>query len=202
MAGFAINIKKEDLEKVKKTLIGVKKGYEKVIVRALNKTITGVETDSVREVSKIITPAKKYIRKTFRLKKANYTTLKAAVRSRNKGIPLIHYKAKQTIKGGVTAQIYQGGKRDAYPFCFITTMKSGHKGVFSRAKPPYKTHRSKKSPWKQFKEKYRLPIKEKFGPMVPDVMAKDKVMKPILKKAGDRLTKEIGVSLNFELSRL
>jgi len=81
-------------------------------------------------------------------------------------------------------------------------MKSGHKGVFSRAKPPYKTHKSNKLPWKRFGEEFRLPINQKFGPMAPDIAKRDSVMNPILAKAGVRLKKEIDVKLNHELSKL
>ena len=81
-------------------------------------------------------------------------------------------------------------------------MKSGHKGVFSREKPPYKTSKNKKLPWKRLNPKYRLPINQKFGPMIPDIMKRDSVMNPILKEAGNRLVKEIGSSLKFELSKL
>ena len=202
MAGFEIKIDKEELENVKKTLAGIKNGYTSVVVRALNKTITGVQTDSVAEVSKIITPTKTAIRKTFKLKKANYRQVSAAVRSTGKPIPLINYKARQTAKKGVTVQIYKKGERESWPYSFIATMRSGHKGVFSREKPPYKTNKSKKLPWKRLSPKYRLPINEKFGPTIPDIMKRDSVMNPILQKASNRLTKEIDSSLKFELSKL
>jgi len=201
MAGFKIDINKEDLANVQKTLRGVKNGYEKVVVGALNKTIGGVKTDTVAEISNIITPTKTIIRRSIIVEKASYNKLSAAVRISPKGIPLIAYRAR-TTKKGVTAQIYKKSKRTLYPFCFIATMKSGHKGVFSREKPPYKSHTQRKLPWIILGRKYRLPINQKFGPMAPDIAKRASVMNPILAKAGVRLKKEIDVKLNHELSKL
>ena len=204
MADFSINVNKADLLKVEKMMKGVKNGYATVVSGALNKILTGVRTDSVKEIQKDITPAAKVIRDTFKLKKASKMKLSAAVISTGKPLPLIHYKARQTLKGVTVKVSKKAEKRTLWPGAFIATMKSGHKGVFQREKPPYKTHKSNKLPWKKFGiEAYgRLSIKEKYGPRVPGIMGKDSVMNPILKKAGYRLHKELDARLNYELSKL
>ena len=197
---WLVKVDENDLAEVKRTLIGIKNGYPKVVTRSLNNTLKGVRTDAVREIQKVITPKAKVIRKTFKFKKANYQSLDAAVISVGGPLPLFEYAVKQTKKG-VTVRVKKGrGKRSFFPGAFVATMPSGHKGVFSRAKPPYRTNRSNKIPWKRFaKRQYRLPIEQLYGPRVPDILENATVMEPILKKAWDRLEKELERQVGHEM---
>lgn len=203
MAGISVKINKEDLANVESAMNGIKNGYAKVLVRSLNKTITGVRTDAVKEIGKEITPKAKIIRSTFKLFKANYANLSASVKSTGWPIPLIHYLARQ-VKKGVSYKVRkQAQGRLILKHAFIATMKSGHKGVFWRK---YKGTPTKKvKPNFQYgvlPERYRLPIKQRYGPSIPDIVGDDKQMKPILDKAGDRLSKELDHQLDYELSKL
>ena len=200
MSGFSVKVDENDLAKVRIAMMGIKNGYPKVVTRSLNKTLTGVRTDSVREIQKVITPNAKIIRDTFKLEKANYAKLSATIKSIGKPLPLLAYKANQTKKG-VTVQVEKASARVLFHGAFIATVKK-HKGVFQRKKPPYRTKRSNKLPWKRFAEKYRLPIEEKFGPKVPDIMGRAEVMKPILEKARIRLKKELDHQLDLALGKL
>ena len=200
MSGFSVKVDENDLAEVERSLIGIKNGYPKVVTRSLNKTLTGVRTDSIKEIRKIITPKAKVIRDTFKLDKANYRNLSATVKSVGGPLPLIKYNARQT-KRGVTIQIKKKSARSLFPNAFIATVKK-HKGIFSREKPPYRTDKSNKIPWAKFPRKYRLPISEKFGPRVPDIMENAGVMKPILEKAWVRLKKELDHQLTYEMSKL
>lgn len=194
---------RSDLAAVDAAMSGIKNGYKKVLVRSLNKTITGVRTDAVTEIRKEITPKAKIIRDTFKLQRANYATMAASVKSTGWPIPLIDYKAR-AVKRGVTFQVRQSAGRSLLPGGFIAVMTSGHKGVFWRE---YRdTHHAgivkKKVRYGALPVRYRLPIRQRYGPAVPSVMESDKVMKPILKKAGNRLSKEIDHQLEFEISKL
>jgi len=201
--GFSISINPDELKKVEKALSGLKQGYETVVSTALNKTIKSVRTDSIEEIKKTITAGKQAIMKTFVIKKATKKKLSASVISTAKSIPLIKYKTKQTTKDGVTSQIYVGGKIEKYPHCFIAKPKNGKpRNVYSRFKPPYRTKASNKLPWRRFGKKFWYPVKIKYGPTVPDIMKRDKVMNPILAKAEEHLTKQIGVSLNWQMGKL
>ncbi len=203
MAGFRIEINKQDLANIESAMAGIKNGYKKVLVRSLNKTIAGVRTDAVREVGKEITPKAKIIRKTFKLFKANYANLSASVKSTGWPLPLIHYLARQ-VKKGVSYKIRKRiPKRLVLKHAFIATMESGHKGVFWRKFKGTPTKKVKPNlNYGALPEKYRLKIKEQYGPSVPDIMGDDKQMKPILEKAGNRLSKELDHQLEFELSKL
>jgi len=201
MAGFSVNVSKTDLAEVERTMTGIKNGYPKVVSRSLNRTLTGVRTDAVKEIGKVITPRAKTIRSTFTIKKASFRNLTAAVKSTGGPLPLIEYKARATKKG-VTVQVKKKSSRSLWPGAFIATMPSGHKGIFSRKKPPYRTNRSPKLPWKRFPRKFRLEIHEQFGPRVPDIMENAEVINPILQKAWDRLLRELNHQIDFELSKL
>lgn len=204
MAGFSVEVSKTDLADVERALTGIKNGYAKVVSRSLNRTLTGVRTDAVREVQKVITPTAKTIRATFTMIKASTRKLAAAVKSSGMALPLIEYKARASKKG-VTVQVKKKSKRSLISGAFIATMKSGHKGVFLREytdkRRPVKKARPG-VPYAAMPRKYRLPIKELYGPGVPDILSNDSVMKPILKKADERLHKELGNQLNYELSKL
>jgi hypothetical protein len=201
MAGFSVKVSKTDLAEVERTMTGIKNGYPKVVSRSFNRTITGVRTDSVREIQKVITPKAKTIRSTFTIKKASFRNLRAAVKSTGRPLPLIEYSARAT-KRGVTVQVKKKSVRTLWPGAFIATMPSGHKGIFSREKPPYRTDKSTKLPWARFPRKFRLKIHEQWGPRVPDIMENAEVIKPILQKAWDRLLKELNHQIDFELNKL
>lgn len=203
MARIKVKIDRSDLAAVDAAMSGIKNGYKKILVRSLNKTITGVRTDAVSKIRKEITPKAKIIRDTFKLDKANYTKMTASVKSTGWPIPLIDYKAR-AVKRGVTFQVRQAASRSLLPGAFIAIMTSGHKGVFWRE---YRdTHHAgiikKKVRYGALPVQYRLPIRQRYGPAVPTIMESEKVMKPILKKAGDRLSKEIDHQLEFEMSKL
>lgn len=203
MAGIKIKIDKEQLVEVEAAMTGIKNGYKKILVRSLNKTITGVRTDAVSEIRKEITPKAKIVRDTFKLQKANYVNLSASVKSTGWPLPLINYLARP-VKRGVTFQVRQAASRSLLPGAFIATMNSGHKGVFWRKHRD--THHAgivkRKVRYGSLPVRYRLPIRQRYGPAVPSVMESEQVMEPILRKAGDRLSGEIEHQLDFEMSRL
>lgn len=201
MSGFSVKIDKEDLAKVDSAMTGIKNGYAKVVVRSLNKTITGVRADAVKEIQKEITPKAKVIRDTFILEKANYANLSASVKSTGWPLPLINYLAR-AVKAGVSFQVFKRSGRSTLKGGFIATMKSGHKGVFWREYKDTSGYQAKKSVKRELPKKYRLPIRQRYGPAVPSVLEQDKVMDPILVKAGDRLSKELDHQLEFEMSKL
>lgn len=204
MAGFGVTIDPADLREVELMLAGIQGSYEKVVVSSINTTLTGVKTDTKAEIRKDVTVKAAAIAKTIKVVRASKNKVSGALRSKGGFVPLINYTHSQTKKG-VTVQVAKSGKRTLFLGAFIATMKSGHKGIFSREKPPWKTHRSNKLPWKRFgftnRSYGRLPINQQFGPRIPGIMGKDSVMEPILKKAGDRIHKELGRRMNFELNK-
>lgn len=131
-------------------------------VRALNKVADQVVVTGSREMRaagynlKIST-----IKKGLRIARASPGALKATVIASGRPIPLVQFGARQTSKG-VTVNVLKGRKLIAG--AFIATMPSGHKGVYVReATTVHKKMRSgSKASW------HALPIRELFGPSVPD----------------------------------
>jgi len=203
MAGLDLNVDIDsgDLQRAYLMLGDVKDAVPKVKTRAINRVLSGVVTDAVKEIRTVITPTAKVIKATFTTKKASIASSSALVKSTGKPLGLIHYKANATNKG-VTVQIKKGNRRTLFQGAVIATMKSGHKGVFSREKPPYRSKASSSLPWAKFGKKYRLPIHEKFGPRVPDILSNPPIYEAVEKKACVRLHKRIIHEIDYELSRL
>lgn len=199
--GFEIKIDPTSLTNVQIALAGVKNGASRVLSRAINKTLDGVRTDSVNEISKDITPTKTVIRGTFKVKKTTTSNLKGSTSSIGKPLGLIHYLARQTQKG-VSVKVKRLGVRTLIAGAFIATAK-GATNVFWRewhgtkrpVRPGFKYGRLPAYP-------YRLPIQRLTGPRVPDIMGKPNVMAAILALADVRLDKNLDYQLDYELSKL
>jgi hypothetical protein len=89
------------------------------------------------------------------------------------------------------------------PGTFIATMKSGHKGVFWREwHDQVKKPKDKNMVYGRLPQMYRLKIKERSGPRVPDIMGNDPVMKIILAKAEVRLHNNLEHELEYEMSKM
>jgi hypothetical protein len=201
-AGFYIKINDTDLKNVEKMLGNVQGAVPRVISRAINDTLAGVKTDASAEIRQVITLKKAAVDKTFRTVKSNVTTLSGLFESKGSPVPLIDYGARQTTKG-VSVQVKRGNPRSQIEGAFIATMKSGHKGVFWRqwhtaARKPV----NRNVPYGKLPKRYRLPIAQRFGPRVPDILENQPVMNAVLTKAGDRMHKNIDRELNYELSKL
>jgi hypothetical protein len=206
---ITINMKRDDIEKVRFMLSEVKNAPARVISRAINKTLTGVKTDASTAVRGIITAKKSAVDKTFKSSIATLTNLSGAFQSTGRPLPLIDYAARQT-KAGVSVQVKKLKPRKVIPGTFISTVRSsqqaeagsaGHTGVFWRV---YRGDKKpvKKTGYSKLPKKYRLPIEQKFGPRVPDILSNEPVMAGVLKKADERLHTNMERELNFELSKL
>lgn len=206
MAGYGITVNKADLLEVKRMMSGIKGGYAAVVSGAMNDTLKGMKTDVKAEIRKDSTVKAAAITKSISTVKASKMRISAAFRSKGKFVSLINYSNRSTKKG-VSVQVSKKGPRKVWESAFIATMKSGHKGIFSRDKPPYRTKRSNKLPWKRISresrwgKKIRLQIHELFGPRIPGLLGKDPIMKPVLSKAGERMKKNLDKRLKFEMSK-
>jgi len=196
-----------DRAKIQDMFSGMKTIGEKVLSRSLNKTLTGVRTDASTEIRKVLNAKQAAVNETFSLNKATTKKMTASIVSTGKPLGLIDFVGTTQKLKGVSVLVTKGGKRKIIPGTFIATMKSGHKGVFWRewhgarkAKSPkirYGALRGEKG------NKYRLKIKERFAPRVPDYLGdKGPIMQRILTKAGVRLHNNLEHELSYELSKL
>ena len=191
-------------------LSGIKNAVPKVSMRAINKTLTGVRTDAVKEISNIITPTKKIIRSTISLHKATPYKLSGSVVSFGRPLPLLHYLAKPTKKG-VSVKIKRAGKRKLFKHAWIGSPSPGGKAhtrvLIRRVSPPHRTKASSKLPWKRMQKAglipkaARLPLDALAGPRVADIFSNDAVFDAVSKKAWPRLKKNFDHEIDYELSR-
>jgi hypothetical protein len=219
MGAFRMKINETDMARVKAMLGGLTGAGTRVTVRATNKTLAGVKTDASSAIREEVTAKKAAVDKTFKTVKATEANPTAWIASTGIPVPLIDYSARQTTKG-VSVQVKKSSARKVVPGTFITSMKTGHKGVFWRkwhsgAKGKLNKTESaiSRSGWiwsaklrrwlsiAWLPREYRLPIKERTGPRVPDIMGNEPVMRRILAQADDRLHKNIVHETDYELSK-
>ena len=98
---------------------------QKSTVRALNRTIQHVQSQSVKSIAQAVAVPQKLIRQKMKTSKAKPWQLSAKLSMNLFPLPVMKLKPKQT-KRGVTAA------KQAYPSAFIATMPSGYQGVFQR----------------------------------------------------------------------
>ncbi|PXX10765.1 phage tail protein [Paraburkholderia tropica] len=164
----------------------------RAIARALNKVAAQARNEASREVRALgYNMRASAIKKSFRVHGASRNKLAVSLVATGAPIPIINYGARQTAKG-VTVRVKNG--RKLLPHAFIATMQSGHRGVFQRVG---RAHRKVK---KEGRKAYMsgLPIRELYGPAIPDALGNDaveKAMARIIEQKYPRI-------LEYELSRM
>lgn len=145
---------------------------EKAAPRALNKVIDQVKTAAAREMRGAGYKLKvSDIKKGLKTSRASPSMLTATVKASGRPIPLVQYGARPTAKG-VSVDVLHG--RKVIAGAFIATMSNGHKGVYVRVgKLHKKVSKGGRAMWSG------LPIKELFGPSVPDGLANSAVQEAL-----------------------
>ena len=212
---ITLKFNEDDVARVKTMLQGIDTAPQKVLSRAINDTLAGVKTDASAAIRTIITAKKSGVDKAMTISKALPSYLQGSVQVSGSPLPLAVYSARQTQKG-VSVQVRRDRPRKVIPNTFIATVRTeeqrdivgfaGHTGVFWRKWHAYgpgkKGKNMGKKAWKKFGEGYRLPIEQKFGPRIPDILENAPVMAVVLAKADDRIHKAVEKELSFELSKL
>lgn len=158
-------------------------GIEKAAVMAINRTLPGVRTDAIKEVTQVYCIKAVDVRPTMSIRRASRNHIEGAVRSWGATIPLVRFRVNpnnvtsKRPKGGVRVTVRKG-EGGHIRTGFIAAMGSGHTGVFVR------------------KGKKRFPIEERFGPGVPSMLKDAGAHQRIQAKADGRLEKEIDRAMN------
>lgn len=197
-----ITIKLDPKDEAKlKSLLEIKAVGEKVIPRALNRTLSGVKTDASAEIRKDLNVKKSAVDQTFRMEKATPSRWTASIESTGAPLALIDFIGTRQTVNGVSVQIKKNHSRKVVSGAFIISA-GNHQGVFWR--DWHGARKTKKSAihYGALPRKYRFPMSERFGPRVPDILGNESVMEKVLTKSADRLHKSIEHELNFELSKL
>jgi Prophage minor tail protein Z (GPZ) len=171
--------------------------HQKAVVRALNKTALQARTEAVRDVRGAGYNIRAGdIRKSFKIKRANGNRLVVELVSTGAPIAVIAYGARQT-KSGVSIQVKNG--RQILRHAFIATTKSGHRGVFERVGPA--RVKGAKGKVRGRVRRLNLPIKELFGPSIPQSLANEAVNKAIMKKIAEVYPRLLQHEIAFEIQK-
>ena len=161
MGGFSVNVR-SNANNVVLDFLSAARDMPDATVRALNKMADQTKVASSREVRDAGYNLKiGAIKKGIKVRRASKSDLKATVIGSGRPVPLIQYGARPVAKG-VSVSVLKG--RKVIAGAFIATMPNGHKGVYVReaGAKHKKVAQGKSSSW------HALPIRELFGPSVPD----------------------------------
>lgn len=210
-----------DVDRVSRFLAEKSNRAPTIVSRALNKTATWVRTRVVRAVAAEIALKQKIVRESVTVSKASYKRLEANVNVKGKRVPVIDFGARQTKKG-VGYRVSKKEGRKTVPGAFISTMKSGHKGVFIREEAKgakgligsvadvLMNRRSVRSVRRLRRAKAagvdrvgRLPIREFFGPSIPGVVQKAPgLIQGLLKDAEERTQMEMSRQIEVLMGQM
>jgi hypothetical protein len=145
---------------------------EKAAPRALNKVIDQVNTAAAREIRDAGYKLKVgIIKKNLTKTRASPGVLVAKLRASGRPIPLINYGARATAKG-VSVDVLNG--RKVITGAFIAVKSNGQKAVYVRTgKTHKKVQKNGRAIWSG------LPLKELYGPSVPDGLANKAVQEAL-----------------------
>jgi hypothetical protein len=138
-------------------LDGIANGVPRVISGAINKVLPRARTGFARAVRERITLAYGAVLERIAIRRATVQDLAGLIIITRKGVPLSEYKARWSLRSGVTVQVRKGAAAERFPESFTRTLSSGHKGVFRR-----RFVGGKRVP--------RLPIDQRYGPTVEGVV--------------------------------
>jgi hypothetical protein len=216
---FALKINSNDLNTVKSMLADLGTAAQKVVYRALNKTLTGVRTDASAAIREVINASKSSVDETFKITNAQIGTATAKITSTGNPIALIDFTGTRQTNKGVSVQVRKDRARKVIPGTFIQTMKSGHKGVFWREYHQGGSQKNKMEvaanragfAWSDKKQRfinmawlpgmYRFKIKELYSTRIPDYLVQGPVIDKILDQAGQRLKDNLDHETDYELSK-
>lgn len=104
--------------------------FNKGVARAINHTLGKAKTASNREIRTIYNISAKHVNEAFKVKKAGPAELYALLIAQGKPLPLRIFKPVQNSDG--VSIMVRKGQRQTIKSAFLTTMPSGHTGVFAR----------------------------------------------------------------------
>lgn len=181
-----ITLDAEHIERAELLLKNIPGGIDKAVVRAINRSVDRAQTATVKKVRDRYYIKAGDVRKTIKVKKANYSDQIAIIRSTGSPVALSKFKItpskppQKRTKKPVRARVVKGEGGELKRRAFVAKMKSGHIGVFERA------------------GKSRYPINQFYGPSVPQMLGHKSVVTYVKERAKEQLVSR----LDHEIERL
>jgi hypothetical protein len=187
-AAVVIQVNKMQLDDCYSLLSYIKNGTETVLIRAINKTLAGARTDGVQILYDHYNLTKTRIRSSFEIpQKAARGRLSVKVLTKGKSVPLIDFEARQTTKGA-SFKILRTGLRQTVPYMFVAAgKKTGEKFVGARKGAMRMGRPLRKIPYAKLPEKYRYPVRKRYGPRIQDYLGDPGPYSAWQEKVGARL---------------
>lgn len=176
---------------------------DQAVVRALNRTLTTVRAAAQREIRKEYPGLRAgTVREELKIRRATRAVMNAKITVQGRRMPLIDFAASQTRRG-VSVRIK--GQRKRVDHAFITTLKSGHKGVFVRA-PNSKAQGSRMNfrigvGSRLRKRGHDLPIAELTSIGLPRAFNNQKVQQALNSLARSTFLKNLQAEINYRTAR-
>lgn len=163
----------------------------KAAASALKRAASSARTAGVRKVRERYTIKAKDVNAVFKIVgKPSASSLEAVLRAKTGSLPLINYQTSpgkppsKQPKSGVKATVVRG-KRSVLKHAFVTKVGSGgHIGVFERSTGK------------------RFPIKEIFGPPIPQLLNNEEVREQIEKTFAETFETRMEHEIDRQLGRL
>jgi hypothetical protein len=187
-----LQVKRGQVDLIVNALHEVKGGAPKAIAWAINRTLRPMRTAMSKELRKVYNLPARLVRDHLRIHKAaaNRSLLKGSVEASGWPIPLMDFVGTRQTKRGVSVKVLKAKGRRRLRHAFITTLKSGHTGVFQRQYDPLKG-----------RVVGRLPIEELLGPAVPASLENQQVWREIERQAQERLEHELDSRVAYLLEK-
>jgi len=195
MLAVQVKIDEASLKEAEHILRAVPRGFPRVMRRAINRAVDMAATDLKRRTADQIKLPKGEIARGIYKRKASYSNLAGSIDALPYRPALTKFPGTRQLKRGVKYRIGKEGFK-IIEHAFIAVMKSGHRGVFSRA-----TYT--KGVWEPMKTK---PEKEKIyqskGPSIWKIITGvPGLLTAANQKAAENLSKQVNEYMGMELKR-
>lgn len=191
-------IKVAGVEEVQARLGKFKNQAPLVLSRAINRAIQNVKKNMGKETSARYYVSSSDVKETVKVIKASKGSLKAAAISAGDGIALSKFKVSPNTPvkyrgASRSPRVYKAGVKksgglkplDGNPKSFIAIMKNSSKSEGASDHTGVWTRKSGKS----------LPIKQLYGPSIPQIVKNEDIMSKINKDASETLQKRIDAEI-------
>ncbi|MBP2655887.1 MAG: Prophage minor tail family protein [Firmicutes bacterium] len=180
-----IEFSDQAIKKAETLLGGVKDALPKAQVRVINRCLQTARAEAVRAVREDYAVDASDVRKTMEIKNAGFSNPTGTIISTGNPIDLAKFdvspsRPNRKSKNLVTVRVKLGSGRKPIKNAFLARLSNGHVGIFIRA------------------NKARFPIKQLYGPSVPQMLGSEGVSKKIEDKAVETMEKR----LDHEIDRI
>lgn len=133
-----LSMEMKNFEKARNMLSGIENGAERATTVSINKTLIKMKLAVKKKVTEEYNIKSGEIEKSLKIKKANFSTLSGTVESKSTRLTLYRFLTGNAGKKlMVKIKKSEGlkpvtGKSNYSGVPFISTMKSGHRGIFQR----------------------------------------------------------------------